>query len=72
VPLNIFYLFIRGLFDDAANSSNYITSNNEYRTGSMWQEAVMASFKVISRNLMEGLKKITKTSVRIDGLRAEI
>jgi hypothetical protein len=38
----------------------------------MWKEAVVALFKILSLTCLERLRKTTKTSVRIAGLRAEI
>jgi hypothetical protein len=38
----------------------------------MWKGTVVAKFKELYRNFLQGLKKIMKTSVRIACLRAEI
>jgi hypothetical protein len=51
--------FVRGLFNDAVSSLNYKTSNdrmmNELK--SIWKEAVVAQFKVLSQHLLEGAEE---------------
>jgi hypothetical protein len=56
------YLFIYSLFNDAFIISDYIASNERMIVNneleSMWKEAVMAQFKVLSRHLPGGTDEI--------------
>jgi hypothetical protein len=56
--------------------SDYIASNERMIVNNelerMWKEAVVAQLRYYPGICLEGLRKTTKTSVRIAGLRAEI
>jgi hypothetical protein len=68
--------FIYDFINDALSTSDFIASNNrviiDNKLEMIRNEAAVASFQTLSRNVPGGLRKTKKTLVRLAGLSPEI